>query len=148
MSQLPRSADGLNADARRELENLHRAFPIYRVQKLDGDASFPLMIRNMSGSYQRYKQAQGTPIAMCQALFPGKHIDAVLSFLNYEAAAAIGMLSELKSKPAALRNRATLQAWQEDYIMLQDMEAFLKPLVRQDSLTYEPWDPNDPYTHF
>ncbi len=148
MSKLPRSADRLNDEARRDLERLIDTFPKYRLEKLDNDLSFPLTVRMMSTAFERYKAADGSALALCQALFPAKHIDMVLSFLDHEAVAVLASMKGLAPARQEPGHRLKLKTLQNDYKMLRDIEFFLKPLARQGFSTYEPWDPNEPHIHF
>ena len=143
MIKLPRTADSLSDDARRALTDLAETFPKYRLHKIEFDLSFPLLARIMRVAFARYKFHGGTPIALCQTLFPASpsHIDSVLSALNFEANQVLEALEKIKMPGSDPQRQLKVSTYKEDYLMLRDIEAFLKPLARR---SYDPWDPNDP----
>jgi hypothetical protein len=133
MKDLPHNAAGLSDGAIRALLKFKETYAAYQIQKIDGGLSYPLLVRVLDVSLDHYKRAKGTPEALFQTLFPGSHIDLVLSRLNHEANATLASAKGLKKS-------AYLQALHNDYCFLDALKDFLKPLVRHVP-SYDPWYP-------
>lgn len=123
MVDLPRSADILDDAARTALERLATTYPTYRIHKMEDSRSFPMSVRVMTVALQRYRDELGTPIALAQTLFPGKHIDLIMAYLDTE----IYTSSEMCRGVTSFKQTT----WKNDWRLLSTLKGFLMPLQKK-----------------